>query len=225
MSHNEPHEARNLRVGHSASPSPSPLIFFSRSTSSPPLIPSLSSIDLQSRLTQNSLAQSSSLYPFVKLFFMQPAPIAVSPNPPPVDSYPVNFHSTQHGHDLDDAQVSGSLSDETSILAEVSGMPTQDNRHTSLNDERSAPPSKGVSQHSNAGSNLRQPDYVGIRVNFAEESDATLETFPNGNYLVAPRCSCANYHALQRSSLIYCRICPLRLCLPSRWYRVGSMRL
>lgn len=127
---------------------------------------------------------------------MQPAPIAVSQNPPPVDSYPVNIHYTQHGHDLDDAQVSGSLSDESSILADVSGMPTQDNRHTSLNDEGSAPPSKRVSQHANAGSNLRQPDHVEIRVNFAEQSDATLESFPNGNYLEVPRCSCANHHNL-----------------------------
>lgn len=114
---------------------------------------------------------------------MQPEPTAVSQHTPPIDSPPVNTRSTQHGHDLDDAQVSGFLREETRDLAAVSSMLIQDNFNTSLNDQRSAPPSERVSQHANAA---KQSDNVGLRVAFVEESETNIQAFPNGNGFETP---------------------------------------
>jgi hypothetical protein len=114
--------------------------------------------------------------------YMQPEPTAVSPNTPPIDSSPINPSSTQHGHDLDDAQVSGFLREDDSDSADVSGMPIQDNLHASLKDS-STPPSDRVNQHENAGSFPRQPDDVGFRVTFAEKPEVFIGAFPNGKCL------------------------------------------
>jgi hypothetical protein len=117
---------------------------------------------------------------FPQDLFMQPEPTVVSPNSPPIDSSPINSSSTQHGHDLDDAQVSGFPPQEASDSADVSGMPIH-NLHAYLKD--SFTPPDRVSQYENAGSSPRQSDDVGFRVTFAEKPEVLLEAFPNGNYL------------------------------------------
>ncbi|CAG8060263.1 unnamed protein product [Penicillium olsonii] len=109
---------------------------------------------------------------------MQPEPTPVSQNTPPVDSSPINLCSTQHGHDLDDAEVSGLPRKEARDSSDVSSMPTQDNL-TSLNDDRSAPPSARVNQQVNAGSPPRKSNENVHRVAFAEPSETAIETFPN----------------------------------------------
>ncbi|CAG8298875.1 unnamed protein product [Penicillium salamii] len=110
---------------------------------------------------------------------MQPEPTPVSQHTPPVDSSPINRCSTQHGHDLDDAEVSGFPRKEASDSPDVSSMPNQNNILPSLNDDRSAPPSVQVNQHVNAGSPPRKPVNIAPRVAFAEASETILEAFPN----------------------------------------------
>ncbi|KAJ5362728.1 hypothetical protein N7541_003572 [Penicillium brevicompactum] len=110
---------------------------------------------------------------------MQPEPTAVSQHTPPVDSSPINLCSTQHGHDLDDAEVSGFLREEASDSPDVSSMPNQDHLHSSLNDDRSAPPSVPENQHVNAGPSNRKPVHSGPRVTFSEQPQTALDTFPN----------------------------------------------
>ncbi|CAG8070820.1 unnamed protein product [Penicillium salamii] len=109
---------------------------------------------------------------------MQPEPTPVSQHTPPVDSSPINRCSTQHGHDLDDAEVSGFPRKEASD-PDVSSMPSQNNLLPSVNDDRSAPPSVQVNQHVNAGSPPRKPVNIAPRVAFAESSETILEAFPN----------------------------------------------
>lgn len=106
----------------------------------------------------------------------------MSQHTPPVDSSPINLCSTQHGHDLDDAEVSGFLREETSDSADVSSMPNQDSLLSSLNEDRSAPLSVPENQHSHAGPSTRKQDDIGPRVTFAEHPETALETFPNGKY-------------------------------------------
>jgi hypothetical protein len=120
---------------------------------------------------------------FLKDLFMQPEPTAVSPNTPPIDLSPINPSSTQHGHDLDDAQATGFLHEEPSDSADVSGMPTQDKIHASLNGDSSAPPSNRVNQHENARSPPRKSNEVGFGVDFDEKPQVLIEVLPNGKYI------------------------------------------
>ena len=106
----------------------------------------------------------------------------MSQHTPPVDSSPINLCSTQHGHDLDDAEVSGFPREEASDSPDVSSMPNQDHLHSSLNDDRSAPPSVPENQHVNAGPSNRKPGHSGPRVTFSEQPQTALDTFPNGKY-------------------------------------------
>lgn len=149
----------------------------------------------------------------------------MSQHTPPVDSSPINRCSTQHGHDLDDAEVSGFPRKEASD-PDVSSMPSQNNLLPSVNDDRSAPPSVQVNQHVNAGSPPRKPVNIAPRVAFAESSETILEAFPNGIYFsnCPRRGPCANHRNLQRSSPTYCRTYLLSPCLRSLWCRVDSMR-
>ncbi|KAK4866973.1 hypothetical protein LT330_007714 [Penicillium expansum] len=115
---------------------------------------------------------------------MQPAPTAVSQHTPPIDSYPVIISPTQHGHDLDDAQVSDFLErEEIRDSADVPSMSTKDESDASLNevDGRHAPPSADrVSQHENARTPPRQAANAGsLLVASFGESQTSLETFPN----------------------------------------------
>lgn len=175
MSHDEPY--RNLRHGHSASPSP--LLQFHFLFLQPPQLPPstpLFAISTDPDLTGSVAVDISSLPDL----FMQPESTAVSQHTPPIDSSSVNLRTTQHGHDLDDAQVSGFLREETSDLADVSSMSTRESIHASLNDERSTPPYERVSPHVNAGSPPRQSNNAVVRVAFADQPETTLEAFPNG---------------------------------------------
>ncbi|CAI7630427.1 unnamed protein product [Penicillium glandicola] len=115
---------------------------------------------------------------------MQPEPTAVSQHTPPVDSYPVIISPTQHGHDLDDAQVSDFLSlEEIRDSADVPSMSTQDESKASLNevDSHPAPPSAHqVSQYENARARPRQSANAGASfVASIGQSRPSLETFPN----------------------------------------------
>ncbi|KAJ5497580.1 hypothetical protein N7463_009567 [Penicillium fimorum] len=115
---------------------------------------------------------------------MQPEPTVVSQHTPPVDSYPVTISHTQHGHDLDDAQVSDFLEgEEIRDLADVPGMSTQDESDTSLSevDGRSSPPSvHRVSQQENARPPPRQAANAGVcLVASIRQSQPSLGAFPN----------------------------------------------
>ncbi|KAJ5357057.1 hypothetical protein N7517_011666 [Penicillium concentricum] len=114
---------------------------------------------------------------------MQPEPTLVSQHTPPVDSYPVTISPTQHGHDLDDAQVSDLLTlEEIRDSADVPSMSTQDESDASLNevDGRSSPPSvHRVSQHEDARIPSRQAENAGLRLVAIRQSKTSLEAFPN----------------------------------------------
>ncbi|KAJ5178656.1 uncharacterized protein N7500_001355 [Penicillium coprophilum] len=115
---------------------------------------------------------------------MQPEPTVVSHHTPPVDSYPVTISRTQHGRDLDDAQVSDNLEgEEIRDSADVPSMSTQSEFDASLNeaDGRSSPPSvHRVSQNENARAPPRQEANAGsCLVASIRQSKASLETFPN----------------------------------------------
>ena len=123
---------------------------------------------------------------------MQPEPTAVSQHTPPVDSHPVIISPTQHGHDLDDAQVSDLLDrGEIGDSADVPSMSTQDEPDASLNevDGRDAPLSVDrVSQHENAWTSPRKaPNSGSCIVPSIGQSQTTLEAFPNGRYPATPR--------------------------------------
>ncbi|OQE20235.1 hypothetical protein PENFLA_c017G09536 [Penicillium flavigenum] len=115
---------------------------------------------------------------------MQPEPTAVSQHTPPVDSYPVIISPTQHGHDLDDAQVSDLLDrGEIRDSADVPSMSTQDEPDASSNevDGRDAPLSVDrVSQHENAWTSpTKAPNAGSCIVASIGQSQTTLEAFPN----------------------------------------------
>ncbi|KAJ5813204.1 hypothetical protein N7447_010227 [Penicillium robsamsonii] len=115
---------------------------------------------------------------------MQPEPTVVSQHTPPVDSYPVTISPTQHGHDLDGAQVSDFLEGEDiRDFADVPSMSTKVESDASLNgvDGRSSPPSvHRVSQHENARTPLRQAANAGVcLVASVRQSQTSLEAFPN----------------------------------------------
>ncbi|KAJ5965195.1 uncharacterized protein N7479_005071 [Penicillium vulpinum] len=116
---------------------------------------------------------------------MQPEPTAVSQHTPPIDSYSVIISPTQHGHDLDDAQVSDFLErEEIRDSADVPSMSTQDESDGSLNKVGPAPPSPHrvhrVSQHENARTPPRKAANAGFCfVAFIGQSQASLETLPN----------------------------------------------
>jgi hypothetical protein len=123
--------------------------------------------------------------------FMQPESTAVSQHTPPVDSSPIKTSSTQHGHDLDDAEVSGFLErEETRALADVPSMSTQDEPDAFLNgvDGRPVPSSADrVSKHTSAQTHPRQVPNAGLRlVKFDEQPQVSFETFPNGRYPAFP---------------------------------------
>ncbi|CAI7618692.1 unnamed protein product [Penicillium viridicatum] len=96
---------------------------------------------------------------------MQPEPTAVSQHTSPADSYPVIISPTQHGHDLDDAQISDSLArEDVRDSADVPSMSTQNKPHASLNevDGRHTPPSADrVSQHEKARTSAGQAAIAG----------------------------------------------------------------
>ncbi|CAG8903283.1 unnamed protein product [Penicillium egyptiacum] len=115
---------------------------------------------------------------------MQPEPTAVSQPTPPVDSYPVIISPTQHGHDLDDAQVSDLLDrEEVRDSADVPSMSAQDESDASLNevDGRDAPLSVDrVSQHENAWTTPGKAANAGsCLVAAIGQSQVSLEAFPN----------------------------------------------
>ncbi|KAJ6029710.1 hypothetical protein N7499_000857 [Penicillium canescens] len=117
---------------------------------------------------------------------MQPEPTAVSQRATPVDSSQVDPSSTQHGHDLDDAQVSDLLEREkTRDSTDVPGMPVQGEQHASVNvDGRPAPPQVDrVSQYENAGTPgtppMQQDDLAFRVVASTGQLQGSLETFPN----------------------------------------------
>lgn len=124
---------------------------------------------------------------------MQPEPTAVSQRAIPVDSSQVDPSSTQHGHDLDDAQVSDLLEREKiRDSADVPGMSLQGDQHASMNvDGRPAPPPVDrVSQYENAGTPgtpgtppLQQEDLAFRVVPSTGQSQGSLEMFPNGRFL------------------------------------------
>lgn len=103
----------------------------------------------------------------------------------PVDSYPVIISPTQHGHDLDDAQVSDFLArEEIRDSADVPSMSTQHESHASLNevDGRHAPPSADrVSQHEKARTPPGEAAIAGsCLVASIGQSQTSLDAFPNG---------------------------------------------
>lgn len=143
------------------------------------------------RLTQAySLAQSlpPSLSP--PYLFMQPEPTTVSQHTPPVDSYPVIISPTQHGHDLDDAQVSDFLErEEIGDSADVPSMSTQDESDASLNevDGRHSPPSADrLSQHENVSTSSGQAAKAGSFLVASIGQPQYLETLPNGRCPATP---------------------------------------
>ncbi|KAJ5762532.1 uncharacterized protein N7511_005914 [Penicillium nucicola] len=117
---------------------------------------------------------------------MQPEPSAVSQRAIPVDSPQVDPSSTQHGHDLDDAQVSDLLQREkVRDSADVPGMSIHGEQHAFVNvDGRPAPPPVDrVSQYENAGTPgtppLQQEPLAFRVVASTGQSQGSLETFPN----------------------------------------------
>ncbi|KAJ5560761.1 hypothetical protein N7535_008958, partial [Penicillium sp. DV-2018c] len=103
---------------------------------------------------------------------------------PPFDSSPIDTSPTQHGHDLDDVQVSGFLRQEgTRAPANVPSMSSEDELNAFMNgvDYYPAPPSADrASKHTSAQTSPRQTPNVGFRVvEFDEQSQVSFETFPN----------------------------------------------
>lgn len=116
---------------------------------------------------------------------MQPEPTAVSQHTIPVDSYPVIISPTQHGHGLDDAQVSDFLArEDIRDSADVPSMSTQNKFHASLNevDGRHTPPSADrVSQHEKARTFAGEAAIAGsCFVASIGQSQTSLDAFPNG---------------------------------------------
>ncbi|EKV15697.1 Cyclin-like F-box [Penicillium digitatum] len=115
---------------------------------------------------------------------MQPEPTAVSQYTPPIDSYSVIISPTQHGHDLDDSQVSEFFGrEETRDSADVPSMSTKDESDASLNkvDDRHSPPlaNRVSRQHENARISPRQATNAGsLLVASFGQSHTSLETFP-----------------------------------------------
>lgn len=127
---------------------------------------------------------------------MQPEPTAVSQHTTPVDSYPVIISPTQHGHDLDDAQVSDFLSrEEIRDSADVPGMSAQNESHASLNevDGRHTPPSADrVSQYEKAQTPAGESAIAGsCLVTSIGQSQTSLDAFPNGRCPAILRRNCS----------------------------------
>ncbi|KAJ5783259.1 hypothetical protein N7457_005033 [Penicillium paradoxum] len=115
---------------------------------------------------------------------MQPEPTAVPQHTPPVDSSPIDTSSTQHGLDLDDAQVSDFLLfEEIRDSADVPSMSTQNENNLSLNKLKShpAPPSADrVSKYEKTRTFPEQETDAGFRVlALSGKSHVSLETCPN----------------------------------------------
>ncbi|CAI7677545.1 unnamed protein product [Penicillium discolor] len=115
---------------------------------------------------------------------MQPEPTPVSQHTTPVDSYPVIISPTQHGHDLDDAQVSDFLArEEIRDSADVPSMSTQNKSHAPLSevDGRHTPPSADrVSQHEKARTSPGEAAIAGsCLVASTGQSQTSLDAFPN----------------------------------------------
>ncbi|KAJ5431587.1 hypothetical protein N7445_009319 [Penicillium cf. griseofulvum] len=113
---------------------------------------------------------------------MQPEPTTVSQHTPPVDSYPVTISPTQHGHDLDDAQVSDLLEEEEiRDSADVPSMSTHKS-DASLNEVygRSTPLEVHRVSDENPRIPRRQAANTGLcLVASIRKSQTSLETFPN----------------------------------------------
>ena len=111
----------------------------------------------------------------------------------PIDSYSVIISPTQHGHDLDDSQVSEFFGrEETRDSADVPSMSTKDESDASLNkvDDRHSPPlaNRVSRQHENARISPRQATNAGsLLVASFGQSHTSLETFPTGRRPVIPR--------------------------------------
>ncbi|KAJ5297335.1 hypothetical protein N7508_007584 [Penicillium antarcticum] len=156
----------NVRDGHCASPS--------------------ASAPVHSLLFINAHTLLAIAPTFPQDLFMQPEPTAVFQRATPVDSSQVDPSPTQHGHDLDDAQVSDLLQREkATVSVDVSDMSVQGEQHASVNiDGRPAPPPVDrVSQYENAGTPgtppMQQEELAFQVVASNGQSQGSLETFPN----------------------------------------------
>lgn len=172
------------------------------------------------RLTQAySLARSLSTLFFNQNLFMQPEPTAVSQHTFPVDSSPIDPSSTQHGHDLDDAQVSDFLErEDIRDSADVSSMSPRDELPGASLKEvygRFTPPSADrVIQHENALSSLNQTADAAFRLLAINgHVQTSFETLPNGESPLTRDIVLFDNCNLQRSSPIFYRIYPHKPCL------------
>jgi hypothetical protein len=111
---------------------------------------------------------------------MQPESISVSQHTPPIDSSQSNLSTTQHGNDLDDGAVSGSLlhgeTGDSPVVASSSPL-----NHPPLSADGPAPPSPAqrVIEHENAGSPQRRDPRFRV-VKSSSHSQVPLESLPNG---------------------------------------------
>lgn len=122
---------------------------------------------------------------------MQPEPTAVPQHTTPVDSYPVIISPTQHGHDLDDAQVSDFLArEEIRDSADVPSMSTQNESHASVNEvggRHTQPSTDRVNQHEKAQTSAGE---AAIAASIGQ-SQTSLDAFPNGRCPAILRCNCS----------------------------------
>lgn len=150
---------------------------------------------------------------------MPPEPTAVSQHTFPVDSSPIDPSSTQHGRDLDDAQVSGFPSlEETRDFADVPSMSTRDDLPGVSFKEvhgRFTPPSADrVIKHENAQTSPNQTaDTVFRLLSITGHLQTSFETLPNGEYSPTRGTVLPDNRNFQRFSPIFYRIYPHKPCL------------
>ncbi|KAJ5690856.1 hypothetical protein N7462_005248 [Penicillium macrosclerotiorum] len=114
---------------------------------------------------------------------MQSEPSAVPQYTPAVDSSQANLHPTQHGNDLNDGPVSGSLDQEEIGDQSVLESPVLGAIRASVNEDRSTPltsPARRVIQHENAGIPGKRMAELNLQVVASNgQSNLPLEALPN----------------------------------------------